>query len=114
MMGIAEKEIPIPSRDLSNFAGWYRHLRLESDDQSLLNDLREVIPGFESMDLRDAGMGNRVLFLSFMADSGTGQPASRFMRFFNELSDGQRVLIGLHTVLRFPLKSGTTLLFDEP
>ncbi|HEY3245757.1 MAG TPA: AAA family ATPase, partial [Phycisphaerae bacterium] len=31
-----------------------------------------------------------------------------------ELSDGQRVLIGLYAVLHFALKPGATLCFDEP
>lgn len=114
MEGVAAGEVPAPTRDLSNFASWYRHLRLESDDQSLLNDLREVIPGFESMDLRDAGMGNRILWLSFSANSGQSPQFSKYNQFFGEVSDGQRALIGLYTVLHCALKSGTTLLFDEP
>jgi hypothetical protein len=65
MATIAEKEAPVPAMDLSNFAAWYRHLRLETDDQKLLQDLREVMPGFDGMDLKDAGLGNRFLQLTF-------------------------------------------------
>jgi hypothetical protein len=114
MSGLADRESRYPTRDLSNFAAWYRHLRLESDDQTLFDDLREVIPGFESMALKDAGMGYRVLLLNFFADGAQGQARSSFSQFFNEVSDGQRVLAGLYTALRFALKPETTLLFDEP
>jgi predicted ATPase len=114
MSGLADREAPYPTRDLSNFAAWFRHLRLEGDDQELLEDLREVIPGFESMALKDAGMGNRLLLFEFFADSVPGQVRSPFKQFFHQLSDGQRVLTGLYTALRFALKPGTTLLFDEP
>ena len=34
--------------------------------------------------------------------------------YFNELSDGQRCLISLYTVLHFVLSKGGTVLLDEP
>jgi len=114
MSPVAEKELPGPTRNLSNFAAWYRHWRSEADDQSLLQDLREAIPGFEGMDLKDAGMGNRFLMLTFSAQERQGRAKQDLAYTFNELSDGQRVLIGLYTVLHFGLKPGTTTFFDEP
>lgn len=114
MSALAEREASAPAANLSNFAAWYRHLRLETGDQFLMQDLREAIPGFESMDLKDAGLGNRFLMLNFAANGLPGQPKQDFFVAFNELSDGQRVLIGLYTVLHFALRQGTTLLFDEP
>src|SRR5262249_33912210 len=56
MSPLAQKETSFPAADLSNLADWYRHLRLESDDRPLLDDLRDVLEGFESMDLKDAGL----------------------------------------------------------
>jgi predicted ATPase len=106
MHPVAEKEAAWPARNLSNFASWYRHLRLEDDDQALLQDLREVIPGFHSMDLKDVGMGNRVLTVTF-ADQSQWYG-------FGELSDGQRVLIALYTILHFVASQPTVLLLDEP
>lgn len=117
MKPLAEGEAYVPWRDLSNFAAWYRHLRLESDDQNLFMDLREALPGFDSMDLKDAGMNNRLLMVSFSSEEdgeGNGHPRQRYSCLFTELSDGQRVLIGLYTVLNFALKSGATVCFDEP
>jgi predicted ATPase len=112
MRPLAEKEDPGPARNLSNFASWYRHLRLENDDQELLEDLREVIPGFQSLDLKEAGMGNRLLALSFTDAEKNGMQLPWYS--FNELSDGQRVLVGLYTILHFGAKSGTSLFLDEP
>jgi predicted ATPase len=114
MSPLATKEDPVPEFNLSNFAAWYRHLRLESDDQSLLHDLREAMPGFESMDLKEAGLGNRILMLTFSSAASNGQPQRAYSMNFNELSDGQRVLIGLYTVLHSALKSGASVFFDEP
>jgi energy-coupling factor transporter ATP-binding protein EcfA2 len=114
MMALAEREVSAPTKNLSNFAAWYRHLRLESDDFQLLQDLRAAIPGFENMDLKDAGVGNRLLTLTFSVDGNQGERKQTFAQYFHELSDGQRVLVGLYTVLHFALKAGTTLLFDEP
>jgi hypothetical protein len=111
MSALAQREAAFPAVDLSNFADWYRHLRLESDDRALLNDLREVIEGFESMDLKEAGLGNRVLTLALSGTEGAARPDPYF---FYELSDGQRVLIGLYTVLHFALRPGATVCFDEP
>ena len=110
MVSIADTEAPGPARNLSNFASWYRHLRLESDDQALMADLRNAMPGFVSMDLKDAGMGNRVLMLTFSIDEARGQQSLAF----HELSDGQRVLVGLYGLLHFALNSRSTLFLDEP
>jgi predicted ATPase len=116
MSALAQKETPFPRADLSNFAEWYRHLRLESDDGPLLDDLRNAVEGFESMDLKDAGLGNRVLKIrpSFGERQDAARPHDYCFFGFDELSDGQRVLIGLYTVLHFALKPGATICFDEP
>lgn len=108
MSGLAEKETVRPASDLHDFANWYRHLRLESDDRALLSDLRDALEGFEGMDLRAAGLGNRELKLVFSA-AGPERPFG-----FNELSDGQRVLIGLYTALNFAIQPESTVCFDEP
>ncbi|MBI3467105.1 MAG: AAA family ATPase [Planctomycetes bacterium] len=114
MLPYADREAPTPMPNLSNFAAWYRHIRLESDDQPLLKDLRDALPGFVSMDLKDAGLGNRFLVLTFSADTSPGQTGQNYAQYFSELSDGQRVLVGLYTVLHFALKPGACVLFDEP
>jgi hypothetical protein len=117
MSALAQRESPFPVGNLSNFADWFRHLRQESDSRELLalmEDLRDVIDGFESMDLKDAGLGNRVLRLTLSSEEGPGAPRRNDTYGFDELSDGQRVLIGLYTALHFALRPGATVGFDEP
>ena len=109
----AEKEAVRPAFNLSNFADWYRYLRLSqgkaTDD--LRRSLQEVISGFESLDFADAGLNTRVLHAVVRAGEGNGK-ALRYA--FHELSDGQRVLIGLYTVLHCALTDQATLCIDEP
>ncbi len=114
MSTLAEKEALAPTFNLSNFAAWYRHLRLESSDQEFFEDLRQAIPGLESMDLKEAGMGNRLLILNFSVDGDQGRRLISNFYDLRELSDGQRVLIGLYTVLHFALRPEATVCFDEP
>jgi predicted ATPase len=113
MSAMAKREAEAPESDLGNFAEWYRHLRLESDDRPLLDDLREAVEGFVTMDLKDAGLGNRVLKVTLSSQEGEGK-ARNDPYDFHELSDGQRVLIGLYSVLHFGIRSGATVCFDEP
>lgn len=115
MNGVAEKEENAPKTDFSNFANWYRHLRQEADVKTLHDlqaDLMEVIPGALSMDLRDAGLGNRVLGVTIAESERNGKGSDFYV--FNELSDGQRILAALYTVLHFGVRPGNLLVFDEP
>jgi predicted ATPase len=116
MFELAEMENLVPTRNLSNFAAWYRHLRQEQarGDQMFLEDLRQAIPGFQGMDLREAGMGHRYLMLNFAVNGEPGRQHQPFGQFFKELSDGQRVLIGLYAVLHFAVMNGATVFLDEP
>jgi hypothetical protein len=107
----AEGESAYPNVDLSNFASWYRHL-LQGDQKvnaTLLNNLRECLDGFTYLHLESVGENIRLLLAEF--DSPGGKPIKYS---FNELSEGQRCLICLYTVLHFVLAKGGTVLFDEP
>ncbi len=116
MFGLASREELFPARDLSNFAAWYRHLRQEQarGDQMFIEDLKQAIPGFEGLDLKEAGMGNRFLKLNFSVNGEQGIQTHNFDQFFMELSDGQRVLIGLYAILHFAVMQGATVFLDEP
>ncbi len=114
MQGIAAEEARSPNQHLTNFADWYRHLRLETDDYEYIRDLTEVIEGFVTMRLEDAGERRREIKVR-MAASENGKGSNESTEYtLQELSDGQRVLIGLYAVLHFALKPGTTVCFDEP
>jgi predicted ATPase len=114
MSGVASQEAKNPDQYLSNFADWYRHLRQETDDHDYIKDLGEVIQGFASMRLEDAGERRREIKVR-MREEENGMTEREFTEYLlGELSDGQRVLIGLYAVLHFGLKQGSTICFDEP
>jgi predicted ATPase len=110
MSARAEKEASHPRYDLANFAEWYRHLRLEQGAamEALRKSLAEVIGGFESLDLKEAGLNTRMLQVAARVD---GKP----MQFgFDELSDGQRALVGLYALLYSSPGHEWMLCIDEP
>ena len=114
MSGVAASEVKNPDQYLSNFADWFRHLRQETDDHEYLKDLRDVMEGFDGMRLEDAGERRREIKvrMGFSEVGKPSQPPTEYL--LSELSEGQRVLIGLYGALHFALKPGATLCFDEP
>lgn len=114
MLGVATQEANRPDQQLANFADWYRHIRQEMDDHEYIRDLVEVMDGFVTIRLEAAGEGRREIKVRMAATgNGTG-PARETEYMLSELSEGQRVLIGLYAVLHFALGPGATLCFDEP
>jgi ABC-type cobalamin/Fe3+-siderophores transport system ATPase subunit len=114
MQGIATEEVKFPDQYLTNFADWFRHLRQETEDYDYINDLAQVIEGFVTMRLEDAGERRREIKVRLTALENSKDSKQQSEYLFKELSDGQRVLIGLYAVLHFALKSQSTLCFDEP
>ncbi len=114
MSGVAAHEVRSPDQYLANFADWYRHLRQETEDFEYMKDLSEVLEGFVTMRLEDAGERRREIKIRMAAsdNGGSGRQDTEYL--LGELSEGQRVLIGLYAVLHFALKPGSTLCFDEP
>jgi predicted ATPase len=110
MSSKAEKEAANPAFDLANFADWYRHLRLEQGKamEDLRSSLEEVISGFVSLDLKEAGLNTRVLQVSSRIDN---KPVSFA---FEELSDGQRALVGLYAIVHCAPTVFSLLCIDEP
>jgi len=114
MQSAAEKEAIYPAPDLSNFAEWYRHLRQENSaaTDALRSSLQEVIDGFDGLDLKGPPSGTRVLQVA-VRTGGDGK--GKLQQYgFDELSDGQRALVGLYTLLHCALTDHSTLCIDEP
>jgi AAA domain, putative AbiEii toxin, Type IV TA system len=117
MSSVASTEAKWPTSSQSNFADWYRHLRQERGDhehEEFATAMRGVIEGLVGIRLEDAGERKREIKLVMAPtdlDSGKRHPQDYL---FEELSDGQRVLLGLYAVLHFALNGETTLCFDEP
>lgn len=100
-----------PDLSMSNLTSWYRSLAQEQEWTDALRDaLRAVWPDFRSFKLVDAGLNTKALQLRF--ESEGGKP---LLLFFDQLSDGERALIGLYMV-RAALETGAarTVLIDEP
>ena len=108
MRGVAVQEAKSPDQYLTNFADWYRHLLLTTEDYGYIKDLSEVIDGFIGMRLEDAGERRHEIRVR------TTAAPEKSPYLLSELSDGQRVLIGLYAILHFALKPGATICFDEP
>lgn len=115
----AKAEVEFPKDDLSDFAAWYGHIKQEQTGSflHLQRSLEEILDGFEALDLKKAGRTARVLKAAFSRPSGETESASKKQRLefdFDELSDGQKVLVALYTLLHCAVGPGTTICIDEP
>ncbi len=110
MTDLVERDdfVLFPSAD--NFAAWY-HTVSSSDkrrDRELHDALIDVLPGFDALNFEPAGPNRWLLRADFSRSE-----APLKLRFL-ELSDGQRSLILLYSVLYFLLQQGRTVFIDEP
>lgn len=96
--------------DARNFASWYHAVSATDKrrDHFLHKTLTETIPGFEALNFEYAGP-NRWFLRTDFAEAGR-----KVMLYFNELSDGQRSLILLYSMMHFLLDQGHTVFLDEP
>jgi hypothetical protein len=103
-------EEPILNREAQNFAAWYRHVMLERPElvPEFTTALKEVIDGFEGIRMEKVGMDTRALMVGFKEHD------DRYELRFDEVSDGQRALIALYSLVRLAAGQGYTLLLDEP
>jgi predicted ATPase len=91
--------------NLDNFVGWYYRV---SDNQGkviqLTHAIQEILEGFEYFKFTQISTINRVLEVSVGGE----------IYKFDELSDGQKTLIALYTLLYFTQSENYTLCLDEP
>ena len=95
--------------EASNLPSWLRAVSQENPQEflDLTKSLREVIIGFEQLRFLDLG-ASKALQVVFSSAKG------RFIEGILDLSDGERCLIALYSVLNIYAKRGYTLVFDEP
>lgn len=112
MTSISQEESFWLERHGANFASWYRYMSQENQDKifHLTDQLRKYIPGFHGFKLESAG-NYRILKVGFTDEHTRISP---FFFDFDKLSDGQRVLIILYTLLIILKNQGYTLFLDEP
>ena len=106
----AKQESTLLARDGSNFAAWYRHLMQEhpGPTSKAISELRTVIDGFRNLRLEKAGSGTRTMLVEFADDNGD------YSLQLDEVSDGERCLLILYTLLGLAAGEPFTLLIDEP
>lgn len=100
------------NHDGTNFASWYRYISQERQDKifRLTEQLRETIPGFHAFKLEQAGK-HRILKVGFGNENEKVLP---IYFDFEQISDGQRVLIVLYSLLLSLQDLGHTVFLDEP
>ncbi|MHC5057500.1 MAG: AAA family ATPase [Planctomycetota bacterium] len=103
-------EDAVLERDARNFAAWYRHLLLERQDlvHGFTEELRRVIDGFRDVRMEKVGLDTRAMIVMFETDGE--QHEFRL----NEISDGQRALLTLYSLIRLAAGQGYMLFLDEP
>lgn len=101
-----------PEMSLSNLISWYRSLSQEQEwTDSLRSSLQDVWPDFRSFRLQNVGLHAKALQLRF---AGGREPEGGDL-FLEQLSDGERALVGLYMV-RAALETGAarSVFIDEP
>jgi predicted ATPase len=103
-------EDAVLSRDAHNFASWYRHLLLERQElvPAFTEALKEVIDGFRGIRMEKVGLDTRAPMIIFEDNS------QRYELRIDEISDGQRALIALYSLVQLAAGQGYTLMLDEP
>lgn len=113
MVGDSSQEEAQLTPHTENFISWYRYI---SEDQGktiqITKALKEVLEGFGSFRFDKVSEQNRVLFLRFLSDNGKRNDYTDYR--FSELSEGQRTLIALYTLVHYARSEDYTLCIDEP
>lgn len=96
---------------MDNFVGWYRHYSQENMESvlSLFEALREAMPGFHSIKLRESGENSRAFKAVFRNASNKTVEYG-----LDQLSDGQRALIALYSLILLTDDRRVSLFIDEP
>ena len=104
---------------MQNFVEWYWSVAQKNIGSvvRLFEELKEVLPGFESLGMVESGESTRVLKAAFHGRTGD----HRLNRYsFGQLSDGQRFLVALYSLLclvdddRLAEGHRRSLFIDEP
>ena len=103
------RESTVLVRDGANFADWYRHLVQERTELvvDFASNLKEVLQDFRGIRMEKVGEDTRAMLVSWNGREG-------YTLRFDEISDGQRVLIVLYALIGLAGDQGVTLFLDEP
>ena len=102
----------------SDFASYYLYVLQQKQGAmfEVISHLRDVLPGFDSFAVdEDFEQGKRRLMVIFKNPDAAKTKGAAPLKFsFDDLSDGQRALIVLYTLLFCALDADATLVIDEP
>ncbi len=113
MESLSRAESPRLSRRMENFVSWLRRLSHEHLEAMLevFEQLKQVLPGFRSFRLLEAGEDSKEMKVVF---DHPDDSRKSFSLDFRQLSDGQRAMIALYTLIHGLRNERLTLLLDEP
>lgn len=97
--------------DFSNYAEWFAHLNEKNRRgvSTFENTMREILPSFDYFRIEQAGQA-KVLQVDFENESNKKEIITYY---FNELSEGQKVLIALYALL-YCTPENSLICIDEP
>ena len=100
-----------PDLYLTGLTSWYRSLQQDFEWTKALHELlQDVWPDLKALKLVDVGLNTKALQLRFGGSNGGGGEL-----FYDQLSDGEKALIGLYMVRAALATSAVqTVLIDEP
>lgn len=108
----SNQEETLLSSQTENFVSWYRHVsQNQGKVNEITNALQEVLDGFDFFKFDGEGKQERLLGLRFSNKNNEGISVKYG---FDELSDGQRVLIALYALIYYARSEDYTLCIDEP
>ena len=116
MTAQVKKAEPRPANNLSDFASYYLYVLQQKQGKmfEMMQHLRDSIKGFDSFAVEeDFEEGRRNLQVVCKRPNGK-RGVSNLKYGFEEMSDGQRTLIALYTLLFCTLEPDSTLIIDEP
>ncbi|HRI63486.1 MAG TPA: ATP-binding protein [Polyangium sp.] len=111
MTGLTPSENSFLWPHASNFANWYRYVLQEHGGKvyRAMEALGKVLDGFQDLSIRVDEQRTGWLRANFLDPNGKGYTLQ-----FDELSEGQRVLILLYIALFTQMDGQRTIAFDEP
>lgn len=115
MSAVADRESATLALDASNFVAWFRYIaNLDLDLMAKLRPrLSEVIVGLDTLSLAPHGDDAKALVAKLSLKDNPGVPGPSYNCRFDELSEGERVLLFLYTLLEYAGPE-STLCLDEP
>jgi energy-coupling factor transporter ATP-binding protein EcfA2 len=115
----SDSELEWPDRGLHQLSSWLRHLAQETTNlpgelQKRLSD--GALPGLKQLKFEKVSESMRTLKLEFELEPAVpnGKGSKPYVLSFDQLSDGQRNLIALYTILCATFGPETTICLDEP